>query len=82
MRNKKKKTILIIVILVVILIAGFLVYYFFFNNNGGNGIIPTLGGNKEVDTKNGIYINRVNLNKTVSVYDGCTVSSIDDIIVV
>ena len=82
---KKNHTIrnLILAILIFGILGGGLYYYFFVKEgNVVEDIIPGIVNKKSYDVKNGIYVYKNKLDKTLQVFSGCIVGSIDDYIVV
>ncbi len=74
---------LILFILIFGILGGGGYYYFFMREGNSGGIINTILNNSTTkDVKNGIYIYKNSLGSTTNIYRGCTVSSIDDYIVV
>lgn len=83
---KKDHTILKLILFILIfgILGGGGYYYFFIRDNSSGGIIENIISNNKttVDVKNGMYVYKEKLNTTTNVYKGCSVSSIDDYIVV
>ena len=74
---------LILFILIFGILGGGGYYYFFVRENSSDGLIKDIINNViKNDVENGIYVYKNKLSKTTNVYKGCSVSSIDDYIVV